>query len=217
MKSRLLHLAVGLSLVLFVGTVILWARGYFARDGIWYSTDTGRYSLHSYRGRIWFWSLSGGRAASDSVWNTPAKLDRGIVWDSTPDSYYDQFRGSRKWNLSSEQFTLAVPATGFSSADPGAVDWRALGFRYLRNRSWTPIAQLQQGYPTAQSSAVFIPHWAMVLTFGILPTAMLFRAARRRHRIRRGLCPVCGYDLRASPTRCPECGTIDARGRPPAE
>jgi len=34
----------------------------------------------------------------------------------------------------------------------------------------------------------------------------LKRARLRRQREQQGLCPACGYDLRANPQRCPECG-----------
>jgi hypothetical protein len=37
------------------------------------------------------------------------------------------------------------------------------------------------------------------------------RANRRNKRLEMGLCPACGYDLRASPDRCPECGSWHGR------
>ena len=33
------------------------------------------------------------------------------------------------------------------------------------------------------------------------------RLETKRERVASGLCLACGYDLRASPERCPECGT----------
>ncbi len=54
---------------------------------------------------------------------------------------------------------------------------------------------------------VWVPHWPLILIGAIAPAAWFLRGAKRRSRIRRGLCGECGYDLRASHDRCPECGT----------
>ena len=37
------------------------------------------------------------------------------------------------------------------------------------------------------------------------------REARRTDRLVSGRCASCGYDLRATPERCPECGTVSAK------
>jgi len=59
----------------------------------------------------------------------------------------------------------------------------------------------------------FSPGW-LILAFGFLPMLTLsrwaypyFRYRRRRMRIARNQCTTCGYDLRATVDRCPECGT----------
>ena len=64
-------------------------------------------------------------------------------------------------------------------------------------------------WPPARGFIVRVPHWPFVLLFAIAPVCWLSRAGRRcqQFRISKGLCPCCGYDLRASVERCPECAT----------
>ena len=54
--------------------------------------------------------------------------------------------------------------------------------------------------------AVWCPHWFVVVVSGALPAVWFARFRRRRERLLQGRCRRCGYDLRASPERCPECG-----------
>jgi len=75
---------------------------------------------------------------------------------------------------------------------------KALGFVFLRITPPAPV----RGW------AVAVPLWFMLLLMSVWP-AWHFRGLWRRERRRRqrlGLCLRCGYDLRASADRCPECG-----------
>ena len=51
---------------------------------------------------------------------------------------------------------------------------------------------------------VAVPYWFLVLCFAIAPLAYLLRRLRGHAA---GHCHKCGYDLRATKDRCPECGT----------
>jgi hypothetical protein len=46
------------------------------------------------------------------------------------------------------------------------------------------------------------------LWIGLFFPALIAKARPHMKRILEGCCPNCGYDLRATPNRCPECGTI---------
>jgi hypothetical protein len=61
-----------------------------------------------------------------------------------------------------------------------------------------------------------VPYWALAAVTGCAAAPAAFSIAshaRRGRRLRRGLCPACGYDLRGNVSGvCPECGAVSAGG-----
>lgn len=75
---------------------------------------------------------------------------------------------------------------------------------------WRGTARHYLLLPSSPLWGVAIPYWFPFLAAGTLPAVWIARMRRRRAarlRAERGLCAKCGYDLRASNSRCPECGT----------
>jgi hypothetical protein len=52
-----------------------------------------------------------------------------------------------------------------------------------------------------------IPYWVLATMTLIPPLIWMARWRRRTRRAAGKVCENCGYDLRATPERCPECGT----------
>ncbi len=100
--------------------------------------------------------------------------------------------------------------------DPGA-DTPEYGFAGL---GWTrrgPVpSPVSSPFPFArQYDSVTVPFWFVGGLLVVVPAAFLLRSRRRQRAVRLGQCRTCGYDLRATPDRCPECGTEPAAFRPP--
>jgi hypothetical protein len=52
----------------------------------------------------------------------------------------------------------------------------------------------------------YFPLWMLSMSAGLIAAAGIVSELRKRSTFRPGCCTRCGYDLRASPDRCPECG-----------
>ncbi|MCH8880747.1 MAG: hypothetical protein IID34_12815 [Planctomycetes bacterium] len=84
--------------------------------------------------------------------------------------------------------------------------WEFFGFRNFETQ-WKPKYKSRAGGGVGGVWYVVVPLWMPALFFAVVWCyKFLLPSFRRGRRERLGLCLSCGYDLRGSINRCPECG-----------
>jgi hypothetical protein len=108
------------------------------------------------------------------------------------------------------------PASPDLAPIPGSVnrpDFRSWGFdvagfgigHAVTMNAHLNFPSLGPDFSVRTQSAARVPHWLFALAF-LSPLHGIWKTRRVRRRLAAGLCAACGYDLRASKDRCPECG-----------
>jgi hypothetical protein len=174
-----------LSLLIFLGATVLWARTYFARDSLVYNRPTPGQTASSRApapGSIpLITSLEPATVPGNDYIVTTAKGEVGLVlmpaWLSPPG-----------WSGGS------TPPEAEPPVPPGVY-----GFCISLGDSG---GVMDGGY-------LFLPLWFVTIVL-LLPVVLLRPQTVRTRRRALGLCVWCGYDIRATPNRCPECGAASA-------
>ena len=89
--------------------------------------------------------------------------------------------------------------------------WNRAGFRLSLSPRDFDVSGRRYRY---SPNVIVLPFWLPVGILAVLALRISYRSYRVRKRRLTGMCTKCGYDLRASPGECPECGGVpSAAGR----
>jgi hypothetical protein len=194
-RRALLTIAATISFLLLLAVLSLWVRSHFIAEVIYFRPTAAPEEFASPMpnkpGRWEFqWHLANSAGKAQIV-----RRNIGI----------GEGREAKTW-----QFRPDDPAalTILTPRDPLDVNWRIGPIQYFRSdRRYFTSGQMRAwvwGF-----MIVTVPYWLLAVATAIPPAFFSMRYLRhrkRRRRINAGLCPNCGYDLRATPGACPECG-----------
>jgi hypothetical protein len=192
-KRRLFNLLAGLSSLLCLATTALWVRSEHVSDEwvIAFSRlikpqgqNSTMLAVSTFRGDV---EIQGLRLR---IPDTQALMaDLGSKHDLMP--------------LNGWEFSLENPPEGLDLIDRSTF-WQRIGFGF---RSTGASSE----YGAESSWIIATPAWLIMIVSLLMPLQRVFSFISRHRRKRRRLCVQCGYDVRATPDRCPECGTAPKR------
>ena len=175
-RGRLLNLLTALSLLAFVASAVMWVRSYFV-------LDTVRW-VHAHGPAVTGWTDFYSSAGALGVGRMTLSF-RDAMPQPVQDWWARQQAGSTGWRRA------PVRVRG---------QWAE---NLLPRR--TSVARVHPVFAERQQF-VQAPYWLVTLATLPLPAARARRWVLRRRRRAQNRCPDCGYDLRATPGLCPECG-----------
>jgi hypothetical protein len=183
MKHRLFTILSAVSLLLCVATCVLWVRSYWLSDQLAW----GYRSIESAQGYVML-GISRFSGLDGSVRNDShaMRYARRPAHAKYPD-----------WE------TSIIFLEGLINHDTGERNfgWERGGFAWYENRE-------RNGDLNAVG---FAPFCCFAGATALLPLGWTITLWSRRRRRKAGFCFYCGYDLRATPERCPECGMWHGR------
>jgi hypothetical protein len=190
MRRRLFNALSVLSLLLFVAVLVLWGR---SRDGAY-----DDFAYVAARGRHGFVGYHFG--SSDGALMVARIRVRGGETVGTADAGFRHQRSGRpslwSWSFQTKMMMLRH---GVQRGRWGAV--------------WARGVKISQRGRESINGVMF-PHWFAALVLAVRPAMWCYGWWRRDRRRANGSgvnhCASCGYDLRATPERCPECGAEPA-------
>ena len=190
MKRRLMQACSIVSLLLAIATAGLWVRSHFAVERLTFTTPTRAQRSEVFSVSQFFGEVS---AYVDFDWFPADGRDAFIAHE----------RNTKRLAYADESSSVQNPATRQryqNNFGLGQFEWES----YWERDFWEIPGVVSSRY------VVYVPHWFVVLGLLILPVVATTQRLRRQRRVDAGHCTTCGYDLRATPKRCPECGTVAA-------
>ena len=108
------------------------------------------------------------------------------------------------------KYESTEPYPTYAHIDGPPPDYEGWGFVFDYDHDARP-GSLGDGEQRWLGVLIVLPIGVAMSVFAFIGGLPIVRALKSTRRPQRGLCAACGYDRRASPARCPECGTVSGQ------